>query len=256
MISSSLTANHELANDGSMYLTGGGSLEVLGNASNSGTLSLGTSGFGGNGKAYIHGDLNNQYDGLVHLDSGSQLEVNGTLNNYGSVELDRSSLIAGDISNFGTIQALASELGGSSLTITGGLFNGGSGSFLLNGGHDTVTIGSGGIYNSGMIDLENASTLTVNRDVYSENLFFTGFKGQGGNVLNITGTLNNDMGGNLFLQGPSHNATIGSIQNQGIIDLENGSTLRVNGDVRQLRAYFFVRERYRRKRDNHRWHAL
>jgi hypothetical protein len=57
------------------------------------------------------------------------------------------------------------------------------------------------------------------------------YYGGGGNTLNITGTLTNNSGGSFALNGPGDTATIGSVVNSGLIDLENGSALTVSGDV-------------------------
>jgi T5SS/PEP-CTERM-associated repeat protein len=89
--------------------------------------------------------------------------------------------------------------------------------------------------NSGIIDLEKTSTLTVNGDVTNSGTMATDMNGGGGkNTITITGTLNNNDLGSLVLHGPKDTATIGSVVNLsgtvGLIDLENGSSLTVNGD--------------------------
>src|ERR1039458_5746286 len=159
LIGSSLTVSTTFTNSGTAFLTDDSSLEVFGNASNSGTLSLGVSPFEGTGTATIHGSFTNTNGGTVHLDSLAHLGVQGTLINNGSVDVDHSYLtVDGDVNNSGTISTNFSEMGGSTLTIAGTLTN--SGSFLLNGAAspegDNATIGS--IVNRGTIDLENAST--------------------------------------------------------------------------------------------------
>ena len=238
-VGAGLTVNTSFDNPGTVTLTDGANLEVLGNASNSGTLSLETSPFmGGSGTATIHGTFTNT--GGVYLHSGAQLEVQGTLINNGFVDLDASNLIAGgDLNNSGTISTDLTDSGGSTLTIAGMLTN--TGSFLLNGSPgppvgDTATIGS--IVNRGTIDLENASTLTVSGDVSNAGTISTSTNANGslgGNSITIDGTLNNT--GSFLLNGDSQDydhgdtAMIGRLINSGTITLLNASTLQVNGDM-------------------------
>jgi hypothetical protein len=119
-----------------------------------------------------------------------------------------------------------------SLNIGGMLTNGGN--FLLNGPGNIATIGNGAT-NSGIVDLEDGSTLTVVGDVMnSADISTTGFGSVGGNTLNITGMLTNQAGATFVLLGggPGDMATIsGNLTNLGYVNVEGASTLAVNGTV-------------------------
>lgn len=237
-VNSSLTANASFDNSGTVGLYSGSKLEVFGNASNSGTLTLETSPFEqGGGQAILHGNFNNS--GVVTMLNSSDLEVGGKLSNGGTIDLAGSTLVVnGDVDNPGTLYAGYVDAGRSTVTIGGTLTN--IGSFLLYGSFpqgDNATIGS--IVNRGGIDLEHRSTLTVNGDVDNYGSMSTSsnptFFSPGENLITIVGTLNNT--GSFLLNGgtdvPSQgdSATLGSLINSGTIDLLNTSTLHVNGDV-------------------------
>jgi hypothetical protein len=117
-----------------------------------------------------------------------------------------------------------------SLNIGGMLTNGGT--FLLNGPGNIATIGNGAS-NSGIVDLEDGSTLTVMGDVMNAaDISTTGFGTVGGNTVNITGMLTNQAGSTFVLLGggPGDMATIGgNVTNAGFVNVEGASTLVVNG---------------------------
>ena len=124
-----------------------------------------------------------------------------------------------------------------------------------------MTVGSLTNNAGGFVDVENGATLTVNGDVTNssggggKNGIFTTYNtiaGDGGATIDITGTLTNS--GTFQLNGPGDMATIGNgLANSGnfyifngstatigngatnaaggTIDLENGSTLMITGDV-------------------------
>ena len=106
--------------------------------------------------------------------------------------------------------------------------------FLFNGstlaitGNLTITQPSGQTQN--VVDLENASALTVMGDVNNAGTLITNNFGNGGNnTLNITGTLTN---GNAFeLSGPGDTTTLGGFINLLNTVVVNGSTLQINGNA-------------------------
>jgi len=94
----------------------------------------------------------------------------------------------------------------------------------------------GSLNNAGTVDVENGSTLTINGAVDNSGNLYTNQQGIGGNnTINIGGMLTNEAGGVFTLNGPTDMATIGtpamptSMSNAGTVDLENGSSLTVNG---------------------------
>jgi hypothetical protein len=125
------------------------------------------------------------------------------------------------------------------LNVGGMLTNGGF--FLLNGPGNMATIGNGAA-NSGLIDLEDGSTLTAKGDVMnSGDISTTGFGVVGGNTVNITGMLTNQVASTFVLLGggPGDMATIGgNLTNSGYVNVEGASTLVVNGAVDNFGSLF------------------
>jgi hypothetical protein len=90
----------------------------------------------------------------------------------------------------------------------------------------------GGLVNSGLVDVENGSTLLISGDVNNSGTLATDSIGLGGgNKLTFTGALTNT--GIFELLGHSDMATLGSLTNNasGFVDVEGGSTLTIAGDV-------------------------
>ena len=74
--------------------------------------------------------------------------------------------------------------------------------------------------------LDDGSTLKVAGDVINSRIRLEGAR------LNITGTLTNEGGGQLYLLGPNDLVTISNgLTNFGAVDLKNGSTLQVKGSA-------------------------
>ena len=263
-----LSINGSLKNPGSIDLSLGAALAVSGKLTNQGSIETngGTIQAGSlqNGNSiYLHfcgtelmvdGDANNS--GNIGLNGGCgfvTLSIGGKLTNSGSINVGQTGgqalVFKGDVNNSGVISTEGSG-GGSTLEIAGKLINNAGGSLVLYPSPgftgDTATIGS--VVNSshlglnpGLIDLENGSSLTVNGNVNNNgNLYTSFYGGSGGNTVTIAGTLNNHATGagpGLFvLYGPGDRATIGNVVNlggsgAGFIDLENGSSLTVKGNV-------------------------
>ncbi len=223
--------------------TAGTSLQINGDVNNSGRVSTSyddrggvtltvtgtlTNNPGGDfsmGKANVHGNVDAAYlGGLVN---------NGTVELYNGSALT----ITGDATNSGTI---TTDPGANTLTITGTLHNNSGGSFVLYGPGDEATIGKMG--NAGLIDLENASSLTVTGDSNNEGNIYTSFyKGSGGNTITIDGTLFNGPSAVVSLLNPTDkliiNGSMGlsggaavstpTLNNGGFIGVDSVSTLLV-----------------------------
>src|SRR5208337_800739 len=113
------------------------------------------------------------------------------------------------------------------LTITQGLTIGQTGVLNLSGIGSAVTAGADSS-NAGQIQLSNGSSLFINADLdNSGNIFTNG----GASAVNVTGTLTNEAGGQFILNGPGDTAALGGLANSGLVDVENGSMLQINGDV-------------------------
>ena len=196
---SSLSVNGDANNSGGMFVGGDSALSINGTLNNSGSLAAYGNADGGSNSASV-GSLVNS--GTIDLENGSALQVYGDASNSGSI-------------------SLGSLDGGNSLGVSGTLTN--QGSLALNAS-DTVNAGS--LVNNGTIDLENGSVLQVNGDANNSWSITLG-NSSGGNSLIVNGTMTNQ--GSLTLYASS--ANVGSLAGDGMVDLENGSGLQVNGDA-------------------------
>ena len=224
-----------IASTGILEVGNGATLNMAG-ANNSGQIIAGIDCCGG-GSVTMTG-LTNNAGGLVDLEGGSTVTVNGNVTNNGT------GLGGFYTSLFGNF--------GNTIQITGALTN--SGIFQLLGSGDMATIGSLTNNAGGFVDVEGLSTLTVTGNVVNNaggpQGIYTSFNGTGGNTISIGGTLtNNGMfglestgdkvmvtggvtnnSGALFALTGGSSATFSStLSNSGQVDLENASSLTVNG---------------------------
>jgi fibronectin-binding autotransporter adhesin len=198
---------------------------------------------------------------LSFTGNGSSITA-ATVSNNGSVTIGHGATL----NLTGQPLGVTSVLAGSSWTIggnfeVGGVANTGfsnlssvSGSVIFENGA-SQTIGNSLTNNAGgFIDVDAGSTLTITGNVTNNaggpQGIYTGFNGTGDNTLNINGNLTNNgkfglesagdiatVGGNvtnnsgaLFAQTGGSSATFtGTLLNGGTVDLENGSSLNVNG---------------------------
>src|SRR5208283_5622119 len=254
-----------LSNAGTVNVDKGSTLTILGDASNSGTIATDPA-LSGN-IVNVGGMLTNS--GTFTLNGPNDVATLGSLNNAGTVNVDNGSTlnVTGAASNSGTIQT---DPGGNTITVTGLLTNEAGGTFTLNGPMDTGTLGSlnnaglvgvgngstlmingtvnntwqffvvgagsvatmTGLANSVLVDAENGGTLQINGAVDNSGLLATNYFGTGGgNTVNITGTLTNELGAIFQLSGPTDMATLGSLNNSGYVNVDGGSTLTIKGAV-------------------------
>ena len=243
-------------NSGAINLNGGSTLQVYGDANNSGSLTLGSSS-GGN-SLIVNGRLTNQGSftlyassanvgsldgGVLDLENGSFLQVNGDASTgYASMMNGSSMFVAGSLVTGGMIDLE----NGSGLQVNGDA----SGFFLLNGSGLAVNgtldgglalYGSsasvGGSANAGGIDLEGSGLgISGDANIGSVSMSSSGM-GVGGNM--DSGGISMDhssltVNGMLTSQGFSmvaSGAVVGSLVNYGNVDLDNWSSLQVNGDA-------------------------
>ena len=192
---------------------GGNTINISGSLINTGTFQLG----GPGDMATIGNGMNNS--GMVNVDGGSTLNVTG------------------DVTNSGTIQT---DSIGNTVTISGMLIN--SGTFQLGGAGDMATIAS--LTNSigGFVNAQNGSTLLITGNADNFGTVATSFSGgTGGNTLTIGGTLTNEWGGLLVLDGPGDMVSIGNgLSNAGFVDVEKGSTLAITGNVDNAGGFIYT----------------
>jgi len=248
-----------LTNHGEFAVANGSMLQVNGDLVNEGELLTGYIGGGAN-TVNITGMLLNLGQ-IALIGPGDMMTIDGDLNNDTTVDIEGGSTlnVGGNVDNPGTMEtnALGGHGGGNTITVTGMLTNEVGGQFTLNGPGDKATIGS--LVNSGTpgmtgtVDVENGSALNIVGDVTNSGVMATDLhKMGGGNTLSIGGNLTNnwafgllgagDMGsisGNVTnnVNGQIRDAngamgTIGgSLTNSGLVDVENGSTLTIDGNA-------------------------
>lgn len=234
-----------------------GILNVGGNVDNSGSVGI--------GHITVNGSLTNESGGSItastlsvggNLVNAGQVEpmtsngtsaftITGALINSGSLELAYASATVGSLNNSGSI-----DLG--YLAVNGNAYNSGgiseywtgngspNQSLVVNGTLTNASTGGIGFYgpyvggsvgyliNSGTVDLQNRSSLSVSQNVTNSGTISTGTQA-GGNTLSVNGELTNNAGGLLSVGGASDVANIGYISNAGTISIGNGASMNVNG---------------------------
>jgi hypothetical protein len=193
-------------------------------------------------------DLQLASGNTLSFNPGMSLNVGGMLTNGGTVDLENGSTLTsnGAVDNSGFLYTDLNGLGGgNTVTFTGMLTNEIGGTFVLLGNGDIATIGNGvgtSLTNSGFVDVDGGSTLTIMGDVMnSADISTTGFGTVGGNTVNITGMLTNQANSTFVLLGggPGDRATIGgNLTNSGYVNVEGASTLVVNGAVDNFGSIF------------------
>ena len=182
----------------------------IGGVNNSGSI-VDNSGYGSGDLSM--GTVNNS--GSIETAFIASLSM-GDVNNSGSIEVDSTvGMGMGNVNNSGSIVASSYDLSMGNINNSGSIEVLGQNAYI------------GSIVNRGTINLE-AMVAQVDRDVYNAGQITV----SGTSVLNIGGTLTNDIGGSFLLSGQ---ATVSSAVNSGVIDLEGGSTLQVNGSISNSR---------------------
>jgi len=225
------TINGTLSNDKSVDVEDGSTLNITGVFGNYGTTTV-----NGGSMLSIGNGLNN--GSLIRLFNGSTLTITGAVLNEGTIRTGgdggglggNTLIINGNLTNKDLVEILAV---GDTASITGAVVNSLSFS-VFSGSIATIT---GNVTNTGFMDANHGSTLVINGNVDNSNalgteLFFGGGGGPGHNTITINGMLTNEATGSFVLNGPGDMATVGNgASNTGTIDVENGSTLNIAGDV-------------------------
>lgn len=222
---------------GSRWTIGGNF--AVGGVANTGFANLATVG----GTVIFEDGQSQTIDPLLTIASSGSLDVsNGT-----------TLTVMADVNNSGTVSTGRFGTDGNTLGISGALTN--TGTFQLNGPGDMATGSSLTNNVGGFVDVEHGSTLNITGNVTNSAGatgfgIYTSFNGTGNNTLNINGNLTNN--GTFGLESTGDKATIsgnvtnggsalfaltggsmatfgGTLANSGTVDLENASTLQVNG---------------------------
>ncbi len=176
---------------------------------------------------------------FANFENGSTLTVAGDSTNTADLFTDQGGLggnnslhIGGNLSNTGVVQLNGAA---DSLTVLGTVTNQLDADVLLYGAGSMATLG--GLDNTGLVDVENGSSLQVNGSATNSGNLNTDQLGLGGaNSLNITATLTNT--GNFSLYGTGDMATLGGLTSSQYVDVEGGSTLHVNGNASNTGNFF------------------
>ena len=217
-----------LVNGGLIDLENSSGLQVNGDVQ-SGFILMNGSWLGVSGTVYNAGfalyDSGASVGGLVNGEvtlENASMQVNGDAS-VGSISMTQSSFgVGGSMGSGGPI-----SMDYSSLTVGGELTN--QGNFLIRSSSG-VSVGS--LINSGMIDLDYASALAVNGDATNSGSIYLGEEGSGRSLLSVNGVLTNHGRLEIDPAGAFPNTVnVGSLANDGTIDLTTNSVLHVNGDA-------------------------
>ena len=214
---------------GSVDLEGGSTLQVSGQLTNGGSLTTNAFGVGGQNTLSVQGALTNI--GTLQLNGPGDTAILGGLYNSGTIDLEAKGTLQvnGNADNSGPLSTNLNGLGGGNVVnITGTLTN--SAGFVLVGAGDSAALGS--LDNSGRLDVENQSKLQINGNANNSGILATDLASLGGrNTVSITGILTNQRSGQFTLSGPIDIATLGGLNNSGLVEVLNGSTLQINVDL-------------------------
>ena len=224
-----------MTNSGLVDVENLSTLQIGGDVTNSGTLETDALGIGGANAITIKGMLVNNGDFLLDGPGDVATVGNGLINTLAiDVEGHSTLQVNGNVNNSGSFYSGAFSSGGDTLAISGSLTT--SNFFGLFGHGDMGTIGAG-MNNSGIVEVDDGSTLLIMGDATNSGGLYTGnnFALPGGDTLIITGTLTNQPGGlnngQFILESPGDRATLGGLINSALVDVENGNKLEIDGNV-------------------------
>ncbi len=180
----------------------------------------------------IGNSLTNNAGGFIDVDAGSTLTITGNVtNNAGGPQGiytgfsgpgKNTIAITGNLTNNGKFGL---ESAGDIATVGGNVTNNSGALFAQTAGSSATFTGT--LTNSGQVDLENGSSLTVNGAATNSGILSTsGFSGTGGNTMTFASLLTNTATGQINVNGPSDvlRASAGLV-NQGLVTVKNGSTI-------------------------------
>jgi len=215
-------------NSGMTDLEGASTLQVNGNAGNSGSIFGDINGMGGANILNITGTLTNAPNTSVLVLFGGDTATLGGLTNQANAltEMLNGSVLQvnGNATNSGTLETIASSK--NTLNITGTLTNQfNSALFMVSGAGNLATLG--GLNNSagGVVDVEGQAILQVTGNVQNSGFLYTGHEGSSGNTLDISSALTNDL--QLQLLGNGDVVDVGTLTNNGLVHIGTGATLNV-----------------------------
>ena len=213
----------------------GGNFEV-GGVANTGFANLssvsGSVIFENGASQTIGNSLTNNAGGFIDVEAGSTLTITGNVTNnafgpqgiytgfYGAG--NNTIHITGNLTNNGKFGL---ESAGDIATVGGNVTNNSGALFAQTAGSSATFTGT--LLNGGTVDLENASSLTVNGATTNNGTLSTsGFGGTGGNTMTFAGLLTNNATGQINANGPSDVLTASAgIVNKGLVTVKNGSTI-------------------------------
>jgi hypothetical protein len=235
-----------VTNAANIVLTGSGS-QILSNTNANALANFATNAAGGTftlgaGRNFTTG-ANFTNNGTLAIGAGDTFTVSGNLTNFAASTLTGGAYNVTGILQFGAsgsslttnaadltltgAGAQLLDLGGNNL-LAGFNTNAGGGIFTVAGGGSFTTAGA--FSNTGIADLEQASSLTISGNLTNSGTVATNNSNlQGGaNKLTVTGTLTNNTGATVTIganNDTSDTATVGLLANSGNVTVGTGATL-------------------------------
>ena len=228
--------------------TTGSNVTIVGNVNNSGFIATG--GFNGQQgptMLTITGTLTNSSTGQFVVDGNSDQAFVGMLVNNYNVYVSPGATLTLTNQPGGVTDIVQGSIFDIAGTFKAGSNNGFAGltsvegSLYFENGQTTSITPAGGtlaVSNTALIYPSFGSTVDVNGNVNNAGLIATThYTGGGSSQFNVTGTLTNS--NSFILNGPGDTSTIGSLTNNagGFVDVEEGSTLQVNGNATNSGEY-------------------
>ncbi len=238
-----LTVNGSMTTSDYLDLEFGSKLTVTGSLTNSGQFYTNIQNKQGSGNTVtVTGTFANNSAGTTIIgffnDTADVMNV-GTLVNNGALTVGTGSTLnltsqpngvtdvvqGSTLDVYGTLKAGAAN-GLAKLTSVEGLLVVGNGQAWS----DTPTGGTLTISNTGELDLEKATSLTVNSNLTNSGLLYTNVENdQGGaNTLTVTGTFTNNAGATTrigFFGDTTDVMNVATLVNNGVLEIDNGATL-------------------------------
>jgi len=222
-----------------LYIMGGSAATFTGNVSNSGVFATGF--VGGGNTVNVTGTFTNASGAILELlGSGDVVNIN-TLSNSGTLILDSGTTLTITGGGNGVTDVAAGttyEIGGtfnvkngSTTTAALAKLNSIEGSLTLsNATSNTMTPGSGTltISNTGSIEVDNGTTLSLTGSVNNSGIFDTGFSG-GKNTVTVSGTFTNNAGASVNLYSSGDVLNVHALSNSGALTIDAGATLNITG---------------------------
>jgi hypothetical protein len=241
-----LTVNGSMTTSNYFDLDRGSKLTVTGSLTNSGQFYTNIQNGGGAANTItVDGTFTNNSGGTAHIgyfgDTADVMNV-GTLVNNGLLYIDTGATL----NLTGQPNGVTDVVSGSELDVYGTLkagtanglakLNSVEGTLVLGNGQTlSDTPGSGTLTNSGTLDLEEGSGMTVSGNLTNSGIIYTNIRNQGSgktNTLTVTGAFTNNSGATThigYFGDTSDVMNVATLVNSGLLYIDIGATLNLTG---------------------------